>query len=58
MSTEKKTKLFTSEVLRVYQKVNPSIHFILNKRDFEYREKVKLNILNKFVFMHLIKKNF
>lgn len=49
MPSKKKTKIFTTEVLKVYQKVNPSIHFILNKRDFKYREKVKLNLFENLL---------
>lgn len=49
MKSSKSIKHFTTEVLKVYKKVNPSVHFILNKKDFDYREKVKLNIFENLL---------
>lgn len=49
MKSNKSVKHFTSEVLKVYKKVNPSVHFILNKKDFNYREKIKENIFENLL---------
>ena len=49
MKINKSVKHFTIEVLKIYKKINPSIHFILNKKDFDYRKKIKENIFENLV---------